>query len=151
MLPVYILIFAIVVAVIVMVPVFGGFGKKSKPKYQKLGSAITLDKKFVQEKWQGIEQTFNLGGSSRLQTAIIEADKLADYALKSRGAAGETMGERLKDAKKYFTNYSDYDNLWYAHKVRNNIAHETSHELGIAEAKRAIEYFKKALKILGAL
>jgi hypothetical protein len=61
------------------------------------------------------------------------------------------MGERLRDAKRFFPSYADYDNLWFAHKVRNNIAHETSHELGFAEAKRAMEYFKKALKVLGAL
>jgi hypothetical protein len=35
--------------------------------------------------------------------------------------------------------------------VRNNIVHETNHDLNSTEAKRALEYFKKALQALGAL
>lgn len=149
--PLYIILFALVLAGGIAIPVFGGFGKKTKDKSQQYGNATTLDKKFVQDKWAEIEALVSQGGNSQFKTAIIEADKLVDYALKSRGVAGETMGDRLKNAKSKFIIYSDYDNLWFAHKVRNNIAHESTHELGSAEAKRAIEYFKKALKALGAM
>lgn len=151
MAPVYILIFALVLAAIMLLLVFGGFGKKAGAKDRKYGSGVTLDKKFVQNKWNKIEQMFSLGGASQLKNAVMEADKLVDYALKCRGIAGETMGERMKNAKSKFPKYSDYDSLWFAHKVRNNIAHETTHELGVAEAKRSLGYFKKALEILGAL
>jgi hypothetical protein len=47
MLPVYFLIFAIIIAVIIVVPIFGGFGKKSKGKYQKYGSAVTMEKPLI--------------------------------------------------------------------------------------------------------
>jgi hypothetical protein len=130
---------------------FGGFGKKSKPKYQQYGSAISMDTNFVQDKWTEIEALIAMGGASHKKTAIMEADKLVDYALKSKGVAGETMGERLKNAKNKFRNYSDYDNLWFAHKVRNSIAHEAGHDMVTSEVNRAIEAFKKALKALGAI
>jgi len=151
MTPLYILIFAFVVAAAIAVPILGGFGKKTKGKTQKYGNAITLDKKFIQDKWAEIETQISSGGASQLKTGIMEADKLVDYALKARGVPGETMGERMKNAKNKFSDHSDYNNLWFAHKVRNNIAHEASHDLNIGEARRATEYFKKALRDLGAL
>lgn len=147
----YILIFALVVAGAIALPIFGGFGKKSKAGNQTFGNATTLDKKFVQDKWAEIEMLLLQGGNSQFKTAIMEADKLVDYVLKSRGVAGETMGDRMKNAKSKFPEYTDYNNLWFAHKVRNNIAHETTHDLNIGEARKATEYFKKALKTLGAL
>ncbi len=147
---VVILALAVLVALIVAIPILGGsFGKKGK--VVKHGSGVSLDKKFVQSKWAEIETTFSLGGASHLKSAIMEADKLVDHVLKSKGLPGQSMGERLKGAKKYFAHYADYDNLWFAHKVRNNIAHEAGHDLNGGEAKRAMDYFKKALKHLGAL
>jgi hypothetical protein len=117
---------------------------------EKINSRNQLNKKVVQEKWEGIEKTFALGGESNYKSAILESDKLVDYVLKAM-VSGENMGDRLKKAKSKFKNYSVYDNLWFAHKVRNNIAHEVDHEIHSAEAKRAIEYYRKALKELGAL
>ena len=114
-------------------------------KIIKSGQSTIMNKKFVQEKWSEIEQTFGLGGPSHFKASIMEADKLVDYALKGKGIKGNTFGERLKNAKSQFSSYSDYDNLWFAHKVRNNIAHESTHDLNSAEAKKAIEYYKKAL------
>jgi hypothetical protein len=147
---VVILAVAVLIALVVVIPVFGsGFGKKGH--VQKRGNATSLDKRFVQGKWLEIESTFSLGGASHLKNAIMDADKLVDHVLKSKGLPGQTMGERMKAAKKYFAHYADYDNLWFAHKVRNNIAHEAGHDLNTGEAKRAIEYFRKALKTLGAL
>lgn len=130
---------------------FGGFGKKSKPKYKSFGNAISMDSNFVHGKWAEIERMVSLGGDSQYKNAIMEADKLVDYVLKSKGVAGDTMGDRLKNAKSKFSNYNDYDNLWFAHKVRNSIAHEAGHDVVVTEVKRAVESFRAALKILGAL
>lgn len=148
---VVVLVVAVLVALVIALPILGGgFGKRGQlPK--KRGNAVSLDKKFVQEKWMEIETTYSLGGPSHMKNAIMEADKLVDHVLKAKGLPGQTMGERMKTAKRFFTHYADYDNLWFAHKVRNNIAHEAGHDLNVGEAKRAMEYFKKSLRILGAL
>jgi len=118
--------------------------RKSFPKKK----SIRLDNEMARNKWQEIEQTFALGGPSHSKTSIIEADKLIDHILKAKGVSGDTFAERLKNAKPEFHSYADYNNLWFAHKVRNNIAHESTHDLNSAEAKRAIEYYKKALQEL---
>lgn len=150
----YIILFAFVLAAVLGVVVFAGIGfgkKETTSRGRSSGGGRNLDNKFIQTKWAEIEQTLSLGGSSQLKTAVLEADKLMDHVLKGLGVLGTTMGERLKNSKPKFNDYSVYDNLWFAHKVRNNIAHESSHELGVAEAKRAIEYFKKALVALGVI
>lgn len=141
---------AILAVFIIAIPILGaGLGRKGTTKVH--GKGHTLDKAFVKSKWLEIEASFAVAGASHMKSAVMEADKLVDYVLKAKGISGQTMGERLKGAKKYFPHYADYDNLWFAHKVRNNIAHEAGHDLSSAEARRALEYYKKTLKILGAI
>jgi hypothetical protein len=54
--------------------------------------------------------------------AIIEADIILDEALKSRGYAGNSLGERLKSISP--SQLASLSEAWEAHKVRNRIAHE---------------------------
>lgn len=110
-----------------------------------------LNKEEIKLKWLQVEETSSLGGPSNFKTAIMEADKLVDFALILKGAKGNNMGERLKDSKKLFNNYKKYDNLWYAHKTRNSIAHDINHDLLANEAKKSLNYFKEALIELGVL
>ena len=76
----------------------------------------------------------------------MEADKLMSHVLKANGFEGN-VGEQLKDAKLLFTSL---DNVWTAHKLRNKIAHEVTHETSLKEYKNALSYFKQALQDLGA-
>lgn len=59
----------------------------------------------------------------KLKSAVMEADKLLDYVLKSKRIKGDTLGERLKNAKHLFKT-SSYNRVWEAHKLRNRLAHE---------------------------
>jgi hypothetical protein len=119
-------------------------------KSKRYRNREALDKASVKEKWSKIEETFALNGASNFKAGIMDADKLVEYVLRTK-VGGNSMGESLKRGKNLFRNYNDYNNLWFAHKVRNNIAHEVGHDLNSAEAKRAMEYFRKALKELGVL
>ena len=98
-------------------------------------------------KWLNITSSVTQEEASR-HLAIINADKLLDQALKDRGIKGETMGERLKNAK---DKLSHRDAIWFAHKLRNRIAHESDVKVSAQDAKRALAGFKSALKDLGAL
>ncbi len=80
--------------------------------------------------------------------SVLNADKLVDQALRELGLPGDTMGEKLKNSPKKF---SDVNSLWAAHKLRNRIAHETNVIVGYDEARYALVSFKKALKDLGAI
>lgn len=78
--------------------------------------------------------------------AILDADKILDYALSRNGFQG-TLGEKLKMAAPRF---DDVNAVWAAHKLRNKVAHELSEELEEREVKVALQRFKKALRDLGA-
>lgn len=108
----------------------------------------TLDVEKYRVKWLSIEQSLVRDNEASLHMAIINADKLVDQALKEKGYAGQTMGDRLKSAKSAF---SQLNALWTAHKLRNKIAHESDTKVSYDQARRALATFKRALKDLGAI
>ena len=138
-------VFAIVFAILIKKGrIFGGTKSKS-------GARGSLDRSFVAGKWQEIQQLMFQGKPSAYKVAVMEADKLVDYVLKAKVGSDGTMADRLKRSQKLFSSYLDYQNLWSAHKTRNLIAHEATHELLFPEVKKTIAYFEKALRDLGAL
>lgn len=127
----------VLIGLLVLAAVRGGTSQKRKP----------LDKLFVKQRWSEINSTAARPDQSA-RLVIIEADKLLDYVLKNRGYRGETMGERLKNARADFT-YND--DVWQAHKLRNKLVHEAEAETDQRLIKRALGQFRQALKDLGAL
>lgn len=106
------------------------------------------DKSLVHVQWHEIEQRMKKGGTTNFRQAVIDGDKLVDYCLKQLKVKGDTMGERLRGAQPKF---SDYDGLWKAHKMRNQVVHEVNKEVLSFETKSAIARFRQALADLGAL
>ena len=107
----------------------------------------------VQQKWDRIQELVKLGSPSRFKNAIIEADKLLDFVLGKMGYAGN-LGEKLKAARERFVegqDYSVYNDVWQAHKCRNQIVHEIDKEVLSHEVKDIIKKFEKGLKKLGIL
>ncbi len=101
----------------------------------------------VREMWEEIiEQADQSTMGAKL--AVIEADKLVDNVLKSMVIPGETMGERLKAAA---YKYPKIREVWPAHKLRNQLVHDSDFKLTQARAKRALKDFEKALKTLNVL
>lgn len=76
--------------------------------------------------------------------AILEADKLLDYALTKIGYKG-SLGAKLKKAPRLFKNIND---VWAAHKVRNNIAHKINYSVDEQTYKATMLKFKQAFKDL---
>ena len=105
---------------------------------KKMGSK---ELQYIRSYWIRIIDSFN-GCPSQ---AVIDADKLLDYALGKHGFEG-SLGEKLKKAGPRF---SDLDSVWRAHKLRNKFAHELSN-IDKGAAKAALQNFKKALNDLGA-
>ncbi len=99
----------------------------------------------VQARWQKILETSKQGGDMGLKLSVIEADNLLDAALKSLVIPGDTLGERLKVA---CYNYPKLKNVWWAHKLRNNIVHDHAFQLRTSDARRALSDFESALKEL---
>lgn len=96
---------------------------------------------YIRSHWIRIIDSFG----SNVNSAVLDADKLLDYALSKKGFVG-SVGEKMKKAGPRFSNLNG---IWGAHKLRNRVAHELS-DIDRGEAKRALEQFKKALNDLGA-
>jgi len=106
-----------------------------------------LDRATIQARWNEIEKMAD-GGAVNLKIAVMEADTLLDHALKSLAMPGNTLGERLKFATYKFPKIR---NVWNAHRLRNQLAHEASFYLDPSMAKKALRDFKDALQLLNVL
>lgn len=110
--------------------------------------AIQLDVDKYRSKWLSIENQFKRDEESSYHLCVLNADKLLDQAMRERGIKGETMGERMKTLQ---TTWSNANAIWTAHKLRNQIAHESDVRVSYDDARRALVSFKQALKDVGAI
>lgn len=100
----------------------------------------------IKRDWETITVLLKQKSPSQLKEALITADKTLDAALKDI-AKGETMGERLKDAKTKFEK-DMYNKIWEAHKIRNNMVHEAGYEPPYYMVEQAVSNIKKGLQEL---
>ncbi|QQS18460.1 hypothetical protein IPL68_07835 [Candidatus Saccharibacteria bacterium] len=101
---------------------------------------------YYEQKWKELQKL--LKDTATWPLAIIDADKLLDKALKDRRFKGKTMGERLVAAQREIK-YND--EVWFGHKLRNKLVHESDIKLRERDVKDALLGIKSALKDLGAL
>lgn len=125
--------------VVLLLLVFGSsFLLHRKPKH--------LNQAYYTERWQELQKLCK--DKSTWPLAVIDADKLLDDALKKSRYHGKTMGERLVSAQRQI---SDNDGVWYGHKLRNRLVHESNVKLVERDVKDALLGIRSALKDLGAL
>lgn len=105
-----------------------------------------LNKAYFLEKWQ--EHQKLCASKETWPLAIINTDKLLDEGLKKAGYRGRTMGERLVAAQR---DLSDNDAVWFGHKLRNKLVHESDTRLREDDVKDALKGIRQALRDLGAL
>ena len=107
-----------------------------------------FDKEEYQSDFLRIENSLRKENNLSWNAAVSEADKLLDKALMEMGTSGKTMGERIKKVE---TKFSSKNSVWYAHKMRNMIAHERGFQIDYNKAKHALAAYRQALKDLGAI
>jgi hypothetical protein len=125
-------------------------GRSHGGRSQYRDKTVAMNRGEVFTRWQAIMATSE-GGAGGLKSALNDADKLFDNVLRSQNFRGDTMGERLKSARPRFSDYSVYDGIWRAHKLRNSMAHDIGFDLVASQAKEALRDFERGLKSLGAL
>ena len=108
----------------------------------------SFDKEEYQADFLAIENSLRKDNELSFNAAVVEADKLLDKALMEMGLPGKTMGERMKSASNKF---SSNNSVWYAHKMRNAIAHERNFKVDYNKAAHALKAYRQALKDLGAI
>ena len=82
-----------------------------------------------------------------VKSALIDTDKLLDYVMRRRGIRGESMGERLKNAEKYFDK-NFYNKLWHAHKMRNRLVHDIGNIEKQNEVRQSFSTLQKGISTL---
>jgi hypothetical protein len=120
-----------------------------KALYFLLGKKTVSDRvlTMVTRDWQEVAVLLKGESPSQLKQALILADRSLDSALKDL-VVGQTMGDRLKNAKNLFTPQS-YDKIWQAHKLRNSVVHESGFEVQGFMVKASVERLKAGLAELG--
>jgi hypothetical protein len=106
----------------------------------------TLNVDYFKKRWEDLQKL--CANKETWALAVIDADKLLDEALKKTHFKGKTMGERLVSAQHTFTNN---DSVWFGHKLRNKLVHETDTKLRQKDVRAALVGFRQALKDLRAL
>jgi len=123
--------------------------KKSLKMVAESVAVPGLPKKALNKKWQSVLDKLERDDENSHKLAVIEADKIFDDILKRIGYQGEDMGERLKQLTPAQT--ANLDEIWQAHKLRNQIVHEPDSRLTHAQAQRAVEIYQRALEDLEAV
>ncbi len=99
--------------------------------------------------WANIKSGIQSASDADAALIIIEADSLVDRVLKDMKLSGDTMGERLKALGEQ--KFESINDLWEAHKLRNQIAHEGAKGITYGDAVWALERYERALKKLGVI
>ena len=134
---IYIFLAAVILFGLAVLVVVGRAAKRRAP---------SLKRDYFHKQW--MELLARVKTPEGMVLAIIDADKLLDEALRKCHYRGKTTGERLVAAQRILT---DNDAVWYAHKLRNRLVHESNQTIGKREAQSALSGFKQALRDLGAL
>ncbi|MDE1970117.1 MAG: hypothetical protein KGI50_00865 [Patescibacteria group bacterium] len=103
-----------------------------------------VDKKRVLHGWLKVQERMAKGDEANMRLAIVDADKLIDSVLKQMGYAGDTMAERLKQITP--AQLSSIQDLWTAHKIRNNIVHDPEHMISQEQARDVILMYEKVFR-----
>ena len=117
--------------------------------FAEFGSFRALEAIGFVKKWKRVKARLGKGWESEAKLGIIEADQLLGDLLKRMGYAGQSLGERLKQLDK--EKLPNIEQVWEAHKVRNNLVHDSNYKLSLAKAEQTLDIYSKAFKHLEAL
>lgn len=119
-------------------------------KYKPIKTEETsVNEKYIQ--WQVILDHANSENPAEWKLAILEADNILDEVLEDQGYLGESVADKLKAMSR--TRIASYEDVWEAHKLRNEIAHGGAIDMDLSKkmARDTITKFENAFKELGYL
>ena len=73
---------------------------------------------------------------------LLELDKLLEFAFQNRFSKKEPLGKILKSKNKTFSK-NRLNDIWFAHKIRNKLAHQVDTEVSEQDIFKAIDIFHK--------
>ena len=110
-----------------------------------------IEAKGIMVEWQVVLNHINSENPAEWKLAILEADNMLDEILEDQGYVGETVAEKLKVMTP--SRIASYEDIWEAHKVRNQIAHGGAIDMELTKktARDTIAKFENAFKDFGYL
>jgi hypothetical protein len=105
--------------------------------------------KRITKVWNKIKQHLENGSETEYKLAIIEANNMLDSTLKRMGYGGATLEERL--AKLTSVTLPNIEEVYQAHRTRNNIVRDPNFVLVLDDAKKTIGIYEKAFRDLQIL
>lgn len=110
---------------------------------------LTATPGILRVRWDELRAYLDSTHEADWKVAVIEADKLLDDALRKAGFSGDSFGDRLINITP--GTLVSLDGLWWAHKIRNRLAHEADYFLRYTEARQAFAYYEQALAELSLI
>lgn len=104
-------------------------------------------REMIVKKLTNIDLMVQEGRENDIRTALIQIDAVLDAVLQQKRISGNTLGERLKNARNQFDR-STYNAVWEAHKLRNRIVHEIDYRPPVAHVKQNYMELKYGIKQL---
>lgn len=101
------------------------------------------------KKWQEIATRSASHIESDRKLSVIESDKFIDDIIKRIGFKGKDMADRLKQINA--NQVSNIEDVWRAHKIRNNLVHDPYFKLSQSDSDFVIKVYENTLKDLGIL
>jgi hypothetical protein len=145
-------IFFIVLSLLLLGIIIFGFSKSLWFKFRFMDDFIEIltykpiGTKKIEKDWRKILAKLDSGLESEYKLAIIEANNVADEALKKMGYSGETLTEKLEKVAP--TILSDVQEYKDACQVRNNIVYDPNYNLSLEKAKKTLEIYENLFKEL---
>jgi len=111
------------------------------PNHEAVKNNKSLPAPVVNEKWQNVIVHINSNNPADWKLAILECDIMLSEILEKMGYMQDSIGEKLKAVEP--SDFTNIENAWEAHKIRNQIAHEgTDFMINEREAKRVIGLYE---------
>ncbi len=98
------------------------------------------------KQWNKIVKRLETDREAEYKLAVIEADGLLESVLERMGYKGDNFVQRLEQIDPSVL--PNLEEVWKAHKTRNNIVHDPDYRLILAQAKTMLEIYEKALRDL---
>lgn len=116
------------------------YDTKVEPAYQEAPGGSPA----LAHRWENVIRHIESPNQNDWKQAILEADMMLDDILTAMGYKGESIGEKLKRVVP--GDFSSLNEAWEAHKVRNQIAHESGFNLTQHDALAAVNLYKKVFE-----
>ena len=121
-------------------------GKTQREREKRMRS---IDRTRVKNHWEKIKKDAMSAPPHSIKLGVIAADNLVDSVLQTMGLPGEHMADRLQGLN--LEELETVEDLWRAHKVRNQLVHTPGFEISKKEGEEILEIYEAFLKELGAL